>query len=48
MIYILGPLFTIVLVFFLCKSEENAMEAQRKYWIKNQKEMEDMQWGWSY
>jgi len=46
--YIIGPLFTVILLFVLCKTEERAMEAQSNYWIKNQQALKDMQWGMSY
>lgn len=48
MLYIIGPLFTMALLFGLCKTEERAMESQREFWTRNHKAMEEMQWGWSY
>ncbi|MBI1795156.1 MAG: hypothetical protein HYR70_13345 [Chloroflexi bacterium] len=48
MLYIIGPLFTILLLFTLCRAEERAMEFERDFWIQNHQAMTEMQWGWSY
>jgi hypothetical protein len=48
MIYIIGPLLTVILMFALIKSEERAMERERRYWTTNHQAMVEMQWGWSY
>ena len=48
MLYIIGPLFTIVLLFALCESGERAMEFEHAYWTKNHQAKLGMHWGWSY
>ncbi len=48
MFYLIGPLFLIVLLFGLCETEERALEFQKDFWIRNQKAMQEMHWGWSY
>jgi hypothetical protein len=48
MLYIIGPLFTFVLLFALCKTGERAMESQSDYWMRNHQALDRMRWGWSY
>lgn len=48
MLYIIGPLLTVILIFALCQTEERAMELERVYWTKNHQAMLGMHWGWSY
>jgi hypothetical protein len=44
----IAPLFVIALLFGLCHTEERAMQYEQDFWIRNQKEMREMRWGWSY
>ena len=48
MFYIIGPLVMVLLLFGLCRTEEHAMQLEQEFWIRNQKEMKEMRWGWSY
>jgi hypothetical protein len=48
MLYIIGPLFTILVLFALCRSGEHALDSQQEFWIQNQRAMGKMRWGWSY
>jgi hypothetical protein len=48
MLYIIGPLLTVLVLFALCESGERALESQREFWIRNHRALGKMRWGWSY